>query len=371
MTSEGTPQNVSKRRRIFRVQWWAKVLAAVIGLAVLLVAAPSLYYERSQGSACASCHEIWQPYTDWHSSAHRNVPCSGCHGNVFTLNAGFHINNMMRLYSHLRGNAPERPMLKNTDVLEMVARCQTCHQQEYAEWRSGRHSATYSDIFLKAEHNQRQALMDDCLRCHAMHFQGGIRDLVAPVDTQGPWRLLRPQLAEAPVISCLACHQLHREGTPLAKAKPDAPMAGPQQEINRPSLALFDRRELDYIPVGDLPLPAMLDGTRPVKISPDPRQALCYQCHAPLATRQVGSGDDRTPVGVHEGLSCFACHLQHGELTRASCATCHPQLSNCGIAVETMDTTFKNKASKHNIHSVKCMDCHEKGVPKKKKASTS
>ena len=55
-------------------------------------------------------------------------------------------------------------------------------------------------------------------------------------------------------------------------------------------------------------------------MSPDPRQALCYQCHAPLANTQVHSGDDRTPVGVHEGFSCLACHDQpqavHARLLR-------------------------------------------------------
>ncbi len=100
--------------------------------------------------------------------------------------------------------------------------------------------------------------------------------------------------------------------------------------------------------------------------SPDPRQALCYQCHAPLAGGLVGSGDDRTPVGVHEGLSCLACHLKHGQQTRASCANCHPRLSNCGLDVEKMDTTFLSTASGHNIHFVKCADCHPKGIPHKR-----
>ena len=81
---------------------------------------------------------------------------------------------------------------------------------------------------------------------------------------------------------------------------------------------------------------------------------------------KVASGDDRTPVGVHEGLSCFACHQGHGQTTRVSCATCHPKLSNCGLNVETMDTTFKSAKSPHNIHFVKCIDCHGKGIPKKK-----
>jgi hypothetical protein len=110
----------------------------------------------------------------------------------------------------------------------------------------------------------------------------------------------------------------------------------------------------------------MLDGSRAVKISPDSRQALCYQCHAPLAGGLVGTGDDRTPVGVHEGLSCLACHLKHGQQTRASCANCHPRLSNCGLDVEKMDTTFLTTASSHNVHFVKCADCHSKGIPRKR-----
>ena len=70
-------------------------------------------------------------------------------------------------------------------------------------------------------------------------------------------------------------------------------------------------------------------------------------------------------MGVHEGISCEACHQKHGQDTRASCGTCHPKMSNCGRDVEKMDTTFVSKTSRHNIHFVKCADCHPKGVPKK------
>jgi hypothetical protein len=140
---------------------------------------------------------------------------------------------------------------------------------------------------------------------------------------------------------------------------------GPSQEIARPSLAFFDRRTRQYIPLADLPVPEMRDGERLVKMSKDQRQALCYQCHAPVATMEVGSGDDRTGIGVHEGISCLACHAQHGQTTRASCAACHPKMSNCGLDVEKMDTTFASTASKHNVHWVKCADCHPKGVPRR------
>jgi len=250
----------------------------------------------------------------------------------------------------------------------MGNRCRKCHQQEYADWAAGPHAVTYREIFLDDNHNHQQHLMDDCLRCHAMHFNGGIRDLVTPLDTKGPWRLRDPKLAEQPAIPCLACHQMHREGALLVRSAVKPVNPGPSQEIFPPSLALFDRREMDFVALGRLPLSAMHDGDRTIKISPDIRQALCYQCHAPLDTMKVGTGDDRTPVGVHEGLSCLACHQGHGQNTRPSCATCHPQFSNCGLDVETMDTTFKSTTSQHNIHSVKCIDCHTQGVPKRKQS---
>jgi hypothetical protein len=127
-----------------------------------------------------------------------------------------------------------------------------------------------------------------------------------------------------------------------------------------------------------LALPKLQDGGRDVKTSPDQRQALCYQCHAPRLPEaksvsaanhfgpQIGSGDDRTPIGVHEGISCLGCHAGHNENATASCKTCHPQMSHCGIDVEKMDTTFVNAKSAHNIHWVRCTDCHQNGVPKPK-----
>ena len=337
----------------------------------LIVAAPfaaTVYYESGGGTGCASCHEIRPSYDKWSLSAHREVSCSACHGDALTFDLAFHWNNLRRAAGHLRGNAGGQIPLRESDLATMVARCQKCHRQEFADWQSGAHAATYSRIFLDRKKNAEQKLQDDCLRCHGMHFEGGIRDLVTPLDTTGPWRLVKPELANLPAIPCLACHEMHTHGAPLAR--PDVPAAtpGPKQELYRPSLGLFDRREQLHFAVRALPLPEMRDGDRAVKISPDPRQALCYQCHAPRSGNQVSSGDDRTPMGVHEGLSCLACHLKHGQQTRASCANCHPRLSNCGRDVETMDTTFKDTHSAHNVHFVKCADCHPRGVPAKRLA---
>jgi hypothetical protein len=342
------------------------ILFIALGAAIVAFPGASIYYEYSGGKACARCHEIWQPYSDWHTSTHRNIPCGACHGDIFTLEAGFHINNMRRVVNHLSGDVPEQVRLQTRDVFRVTERCQKCHQQEWAEWASGLHHAAYKEVFLDSKHNHQRLLMDDCLRCHGTHYDGSIRDLVMPIDKQGPWKLRDPALADRPVIVCLNCHTMHHHGDPLARPA-EKPSTSTTQEVHRPSLALFDRREMQSIPLDELPLPAMREVEREVKTSRDQRQALCYQCHGPDATRQVHSGDDRTPLGVHEGLSCFACHENHTMRTRATCANCHPRLSNCGLDVEAMDTTFKSTHSGHNIHFVKCVDCHTKGIPKKRR----
>ena len=210
--------------------------------------------------------------------------------------------------------------------------------------------------------------MDDCFRCHGMHFQGSIGDLVEPVATKGPWELKRPELASEPVIPCLTCHEMHRQGEPLrphdreAVWSPDSP-----EMVMPPSLALFDRRTQIHILASGMPVPTVVDGQQTIEMSPDPRQALCYQCHAPLSSAQAGTGDDRTAMGVHEGVGCLACHAGHAMETRAACANCHPRFSNCGMDLEKLNEVVRSPESRFDVHTVRCIDCHPKGVPPKRK----
>jgi len=308
-------------------------------LSLSMAAAASLW--AAPNSTCAGCHEIQPSYDAWSMSTHRKIACGDCHGGSFELN------NVTRLVEHLRGRVPEQIHIRSIDIPDMLRRCQGCHRQEFADWQAGPHGVNYAKIFFNAEQNKKKPLMDDCLRCHGQHFPGGIKDVVAA----------GPSVRDLPAIPCLACHKLHREGQPLQPRMP--------REITRPSVALYDRRSQMHVAVANLPLPEMHDGDRPVKMSPDTRQALCYQCHAPTAGYKIGTGDDRTGMGVHEGISCLGCHQKHGQQARASCATCHPRLSNCGLDVEKMDTTFLNPKSTHNVHFVKCQDCHTKGVPRR------
>jgi hypothetical protein len=346
----------------------AVLLLLAAAAALLLPGGGLVVYQASGGETCTRCHEIRPSFDMWTNSSHRAIPCQDCHGGLLTPDLEFHAGNLRRVVKHARGEVPPQVLLARwQDIERTMEKCRSCHRQEYAAWQAGPHSATYADIFLDEEHNRKRVLMDDCFRCHGMHFHGSIRDLVEPVNSSGPWRLRLPEMASKPVIPCLACHEIHRRGAPLGPRDRTAVPAPAREEITFPSLALLDRRTEMHVPATVMPVPAMLDGERPVRMSPDRRQGLCYQCHAPRAEAQIGSGDDRTGAGVHEGLSCLACHEKHNQTTRASCANCHPQLSNCGLDVETMDTTFKDPASKHNIHWVKCADCHPKGVPAKKK----
>jgi cytochrome c553 len=82
--------------------------------------------------------------------------------------------------------------------------------------------------------------MDDCLRCHGMHFNGSVRDLVQPQNAQGPWHLIRKGFADQPAIPCQACHQVHRQGEPETKPPKRISVAGAPVHD---SLAFFDRRE--------------------------------------------------------------------------------------------------------------------------------
>jgi hypothetical protein len=120
-----------------------------------------------------------------------------------------------------------------------------------------------------------------------------------------------------------------------------------------------------YFPVLLISNPEINYQSASVKISNDPDQRLCIQCHSANAFNMGGTGDDRTPRGVHEGIGCLACHDSHSNSAISSCKNCHPAISNCKLDVEKMNTTFFDKSSKNNIHFVSCTDCHTKGRPVK------
>ncbi len=310
-------------------------------------------------NTCASCHEITPSVSTWQSSAHREVQCFECHGTA--LANGLHSlkekTNMV--FTHITDKKWNDDIrLNENQVLEVMDRCAKCHQSEYTKWESGRHSTRYSDIFLNSLHNSIERIYWDCFRCHGMFYEGNIYDMITPVSTQGPWELIDKKKSEHPAIPCLACHQVHTENELFPSLKN---VQKPLAIKNRnPVFGLYIRSDKIFLRADRLPVPRMHQENESVVYSDDPSQFLCIQCHAPGAFHQVGTSDDRTPTGVHEGLSCGACHEPHSNNADHSCITCHPAISNCGLDVERMNTSFLNPGSVHNIHFVSCEDCHEK-----------
>ena len=336
--------------------------AAALLLLLLMMAAYAGWNAARPERTCASCHEITPSLEIWQQSAHREVTCADCHGTALTNGLHSLKQKAGMFFTHFRDEVPAIPIrLDEAGVLEVMDACTGCHQEEFKSWNSGGHSATYTDIFLNTEHNRMERLYPDCFRCHGMYFEGTIGDLVEPINTEGPWHLAREIQAERPVIPCLTCHPIHMENRIRGEARSldDPESIFYEREGRDPLMGLYLRSDRMHLRADLLPKPEITRDGEEIFVSDDPAQRLCVQCHAPNWAHEAGTEDDRTPAGVHEGLSCLACHEGHSNNARESCDNCHPALSNCGLDVATMNTTYASRESPHDIHFMRCTDCHD------------
>jgi hypothetical protein len=345
-----------------------KIIIIISGILLLIVISLGFYSHWNAASparTCASCHEISHPVDLWAGSAHRNIACKECHGTA--LSEGLHSLKEKggMVYHHLGKTKPREVRISEVQLLDVMQRCNGCHQTEYAKWNSGGHAMNYSDVFLNPVHNKAEPIYQDCLRCHGMFYKGTVQEIVEPMDTAGPWKLKIAGLEERPAIPCFACHQVHQPGYPGIRQDLRTPASLHYSRMKKTYATFYYRRDSMYFPVTSISTPEINYKSMPVKISLDPNQGLCIECHSPNAFNMAGTDDDRTPRGVHEGIGCLACHDPHSNSAIASCKNCHPAISNCKIDVEKMNTTYKAKSSKNNIHFVACIDCHTKGRPVK------
>ena len=337
------------------------LLIPVVILALLLFCGSFYAYwnAASPQKTCASCHEIGRSVDMFALSGHRALKCSECHGTA--LSNGMHSlrEKGHMVVSHMKNKYHDDIRMKEEQVLEVMDNCIRCHTSENAGWIAGGHSLSYGDFLLNEKHNKTELLNFDCLRCHGMYSDLDITELVEPLDIKGPWKLKDELLTNRSAIPCLACHQVHAEGTPAARPDYATPLTIFYQR--KPAVfkaGFYNRPDKIYYTAENLPKLNLWEGERPVKVSDDPLMRNCVQCHAPDARHQAGTSDDRTPRGVHEGLSCLACHDPHSNDARQSCQDCHPAISNCRLDVTTMNTTYTDPNSPNNIHRVSCTDCH-------------
>lgn len=350
------------KRTLFR-----KIYIIVPAILLIVLIGFSIFYtywnSASPSKTCASCHEIESSVNILFKSAHRELACKECHGTA--LSNGFHSmkEKGMMVVNHARNETTEEIKLNEEQLLEVMGNCVRCHKSEQARWLSGGHSAKYKDIFLNKKHNTTEQLNFDCLRCHGMFSEAAINELVEPLDIKGPWKFKDSKAAEKPVIPCLACHQVHQEG--FAHKSPDysSPQSAfYQRKINVSKAGFYNRQDKTHVPAEDLPKLKLWEGEQPVMVSDDPLMRNCIQCHAPGAHHLAGTSDDRTPRGVHEGLSCLSCHDPHSNDARQSCNKCHPAISNCKLDVTKMNTSYADAQSPNNIHWVACKNCHKEKI---------
>jgi hypothetical protein len=330
------------------------VVTAIFTLSIFLVLGGGyIYWNAAEPeTTCMSCHEISPSVTAMHNSAHRDINCKACHGTA--LSNGLHSikEKANMIFTHL-GNEVQHTdiQMDEQQVLEMSDRCAGCHQMEHAGWLAGGHATTYKDIFLDSVHNSMEPPYADCFRCHGMYYEGTISDLVEPLSTNGPWRLKDESKLHDPTIPCLSCHQVHTDNNTLESTL--------TKKDRYPPASLFVRAGKMHIRADLMTKSQMYYEGEEVKVSDDYYQSLCLNCHAPNAFHEVGSQDDKTPIGVHEGLGCISCHEPHSNDASNSCAKCHPAISNCGMDVNMMNTSHFDPNSPNDIHFVSCADCHD------------
>lgn len=347
-----------KNKKLYR----AYVIAG-IATAFILLSSSGFYTYWSIASpdkTCVSCHEINPSFNTWASSPHREISCFECHGSA--LENGLHSlkEKSKMVFTHISDDVKSEDLKMNEEqILATMTRCTNCHQTEYYAWKSGGHSAMYADIFLHEGHNRTEQLNGDCLRCHGMFYEKTTSDLVEPISTMGPWKLKDTLKTNQPVIPCLACHQIHIEGNVTQKPDYKNPngIFYNRNSVNN-SIGLYSRSEKMHFSLKQLPRPAMYLFGDTIMTPDSDVYKLCVQCHAPSFTHEVGTGDDRTPIGVHAGLSCDACHSPHSNDQKNACDKCHPAISNCKLDVKTMNTTYHLPSSKNDIHFVSCKNCH-------------
>jgi len=341
---------------------------ALIGL-TLIFGGYAQWNSANPDKTCASCHEISPSVNLWHESSHRNIGCTECHGTA--ISNGFHslTEKVNMVFTHLEeGKRHDEIRMTENQVLELSERCAKCHQSEYAKWQSGGHSANYANIFMNGLHNQKEQPYWGCLRCHGMFYDGNINTLLQKTpNSSGEWSFLNGGIASVPTIPCLACHGIHtgNEQLGMATRLDDPKEISYARPLRYTSLAYYIRADRRHIRADLLTKIAMSDLGKPVKVADDPATRLCMQCHSPNFKHQAGSQDDHTPTGVHEGLSCLACHVPHSNDARNSCSQCHPAISNCKLDVTKMNTSFADKNSPNNIHSMNCLSCHADGKKRK------
>lgn len=301
----------------------------LVCLVLVLIASYSAWNYSHPDYTCAQCHEIRTACRQWEQSFHAGIACTDCHGTA--LESWKSATEKLRMVKnhYTKEQTSEDIHLSETQALAVANRCAVCHQAEQAAWQAGAHSADYEDIFLDRAHNHLERPYWDCFRCHGMFYDGDIDDLMdLQSDKPDEWYLKDRQAAQRPTITCLACHQSHHEQTPYADySQMEESVRESLAEVKRtPPTALYMRADHRHLPAVDLQPIAMYEGDSLRQVITDPNTLLCMQCHSADIFHHIGSSDDKTPIGIHEGKSCISCHDPHSNQLKTADRDVHKKV---------------------------------------------
>lgn len=303
MTDEPLPRRRVPRRTI---AWVAFGLTLAAVLAMLAV--------TSRPSVCASCHAM-RPYADaLRATAHRDLPCYGCH-----LAAGawswpeFKAHELFVMYpGALRGGKPA-----GAGTRAAGHRCLGCHEAVLARTVSGpalriSHKDCAPDrcdgCHAASAHGgatrwTRQPVMEDCLRCHA---------------TRGS-------------VKCDTCHTLRSRASRLRSSAwrvTHGPQWRTQHGMGDIVLCAICHADSECARCHGIPVPHPASfGPSHGEYSVSP-SAKCLQCHSKAAfcddchgvAMPHPAGFTRTHATVAASQTdkrCALCHIL------ADCAACH------------------------------------------------
>jgi nitrate/TMAO reductase-like tetraheme cytochrome c subunit len=315
----GIKKRPGKRIPIGLTKWGAALAFFFVGA----IASGAFLEYSMQPDFCRSCHLMEPYYQAWHSSSHKNVPCTDCHfepGLENTIYGKFQASSQAVKYlTKTYGSKP------HAEVRDVSCMRSGCHEKRLLESKvnwTGK-SVTGQDVTIKFDHRphlteERRGQHLRCVSCHSQIVQG--EHLVVTIDT------------------CFLCHfkgyERGRHENVLGGCK--GCHEAPKDQI-RLSTGMF--KHADYLSRG-----VTCENCHSDSIKGDglvPKQT-CWNCHnqpTPIARY----GDTRflhdSHVNQHK-VDCASCHVKiehnltagatatgdHANLDSATCGSCHEQM---------------------------------------------
>jgi nitrate/TMAO reductase-like tetraheme cytochrome c subunit len=315
--------------RFFKIKptWWGYVLLT----GFVFAAGGGAFAEYSmQPDFCRSCHIMEPYYQAWHSSTHKNVPCTDCHfepGLQNTLKGKFEASSQAAKF--ITGTYGSKPHAQINDISCMRS---GCHEKRLLEGKVDWPVITPKGNKVTIKFDHKPHLMEErrgkqlrCVSCHSQIVQG--KHLVVTLDTCFLCHMKGKEHGrnEQTVGGCTSCHE-----APKAKVK----------------LATGDFDHADYLKRG-----VTCNNCHSESIKGDgavPRQA-CWNCHnQPAQIAQFGETAKmhRAHISEHK-IECSSCHVQieHG---------LNPTVSNIKSAVTSVQLS-----SHSGFDTGACGMCHQ------------